>query len=302
LSLTGRFLKLIFTRAALFIYLFVLVVAAALFLYYIPIADILAGLMALAESSVLTSIVSFAQWVTAGVNLRYTALFIVAAPLPFAIISSLLFSGALGSFASGMETALGFPAKYGMDFFSGFRRRFIHFLLLVYITVLIGLLLIFIWVVAAVPLAIIRELEIREMIRDVVLYATLAATALFAYICIIFLRVYSASFMPALYSGAYRPVAASFSFAGRNFFRVSRNYLLSDILLALHLALYYATGGNLYILIYISFVFTLLTFFGVFAVFDAFAADGYGFEEQDDEQQVGYQMAEAHTGNTGYEQ
>ena len=276
-----KFFRLAAVRSALFLYLFALITGGALISHIVPIVGIVSGAIALSELNALSSVVSFAQWLIADNNIRYTFLFIIAAPAPVAILGASLFAGALGSFASGMETGCGFPAKTGMGIRNGYRKRFRHVLTLFYATSIVSLALIFTWIIAAIPLAVIRELESRGALQTVFYYITLAVTLLAFYLGSLFLRVYSLSFLPALYSGARKPVASAFSFASRGFFRVAGRYIIADIALASLISLYAYFGKPVYFLLLNCLVTTAFVFYLLYITFNTYADEGYGFDESD---------------------
>jgi len=274
-------IKIITVRLPLFAYIFALILICALFFYFFPIAEMAMGVILIAETSALSSVVSFAQWLIADNTIVFTILSILAAPLPLAILGSLLFCGAFGSFASGMDKVSGFPVMAGMGFFGGYRKRFMHVFTLIYISLALLLLMAFVWIVAAIPLAIIRELELRSTLQSTVFNVTLAVTALVAYISLMFLRVYPVSMIPAMFSGSFRPLKDAVSFAGRGFFRVTRYFIVSDIVLVFLFSLYGFLNGPHYLLIINCLISAILVFFLLYSFFDAYARDGYGFDERD---------------------
>jgi hypothetical protein len=211
----------------------------------------------------------------------YTFLFILAAPLPLAVIGALPVTGAIGSFAAGMGRVCGFPAKPGVGCMGGFAKRYARVLLLLYITFLCMLLMAFVWLIAAIPLAVINELAGRGILPQTVFYAALGVTALVFYAGLMFLRVFPVSFLPALCSGSYRPARAALSFAGRNFFCVAKFFLVADAILALVIFIALNSSNSLYALILNCLLSSALVFFFFYSVFDAYAADGYGFDEID---------------------
>ena len=281
LSIINKFVKLLIYRSILFLYLFILITAGALAFYIFPITEILSGLIALTDSNVLSSVVSFAQWLIADGVIQYTFMLILAAPAPIALVCSLLFAGAFGSFAKGMEKIRRFPAKPGMSFLSGYHNRFMQVFALFFIVLVLGLLMIFVWIISAIPLAVINELVSRGAMQQSVFYALLAVTALSIYAGMLFLRIYSMAFIPALYSKAHRPLGSAFSFAGRHFFRVAKYFLLTDIVLALQFAMYNYSDKSVFILLINCIISTALIFLLFLIIFDTYAAEGYGYDELD---------------------
>jgi hypothetical protein len=282
LIVTGKFLRLLLKKPALFIYLLLLISAGALSLTFFPIVDLVAGLIRLSDQNALAGVVSFAQWILAGDTIKYTIALLFAAPLPISAVLSLLLSGAFGSFAAGMESACGFPAKAGASFPRGLQKRFFHVFLLFYATLTVLLLLTLVWVIAAIPLAVIGELTDRGVFTRAVLNVSVAITALVMYGGSLFLRVYFISFVPSLFSGSHRPVRAAFSFAGHNFFRVARHSVVADIVFIFFVSLYSYLGKAAYMLIVNGFVASFLIFYSLYAAFALYAADGYGFDEYDE--------------------
>jgi hypothetical protein len=260
-------------------YLFLLISAGAFLFYVFPVPEIFSGLMSLADSSALTSVVSFAQWILSGGIFKYTVLFIVMAPFPLSLLFSLLFAGAFGSFASGMEEAGGFPAKPGVGFFSGYGMLFMRVLPLFIVTFAVILSTALIWVIAAVPLAVIKALEERGAFSAVVFNVTLAVTALAAYAGLLFIRICPMAVITALYSGSYRPIRDSLSFLGHNFFKAAKYFLISDVVIFFLVSLYSFFNNSLYVLLINCFVISVLIFFLIFVIFDTYAAGGYGYDE-----------------------
>ena len=283
MSFISGFIRLVLSRLGLFIYLLALIVAGALFLYIFPVTEIVSGVIALAESSALSSVVSFAQWIVAEDTVKYTVAFMLAAPLPLALLFSVLFAGALGSFAAGMERVREFPAKTDIRFSSGYKKRFLTVFILAAIVLAITFLLTLVWIIATIPLAIINALAERGALSEAVYNTALAVTALIAYVSLLFIRVYPASFLPALYSGSHRPCVAALSFAGRNFFKVARYFIITDVILVFLFSLYSFFGGALLVLMINCLVTAAMLFFLLYAAFDLYAADGYGYDEIDGE-------------------
>ena len=279
MKIVFNFLRLIVARFTLYIYLFTLIAAGAMVFRFLSVYELVAGLIILSESSALSSVVSFAQWIIAVDNIRYTFLIIFAAPIPLALIMSLLFSGAIGSFASGMEANCDYPAKKGISFWRGYKKRFAHIFTLFYAALLIALLMIFVWIVAAIPLAIIKELEGRGALRAAVSNVTLAVTALAVYIGALFLRVYTFSFIPALYSRSRKALVSAFSFAGRNFFRAAKYIVITDVIMIFFASLYDYFDNHIYALLIFCMITTTMVFFLLYTIFYLFAGDGYGYDE-----------------------
>ena len=279
MRLIGGFFKLLINKPALFLYLFILVTAGALFQYIIPAGDILSGLFELAGASAHASVITVAQWITADDMLPYALMFAAAAPLPLAMLCSLLFSGAMGSFAAGMGRARGFPAPADMGVSGGYRSRFFHMFLLFYAALLALFLFAFVWAIAAVPLAIVMELKGRGAIRAAASNAAAAVTALVAYIGFLFLRIYPLSFLPAFYSDAPKPVKAALSMAGKKFFHIAKCFFVSDAVFASAMVLYSISGKPEILLFVNCLICALLVFFLVYAVFDAYPAGENSLEE-----------------------
>ena len=282
MGFTGRFIRLIQYKIRLILYLFFLTITCvSLLTIIVPAGDIVRGMIALADTNALSGVVSFAQWILAPEMLANTFIFIFTAPVPVALAYSLLLAGALGSFASGMEYACGFPAKAGMSIKTGYRTRFFPVMVLIYATLVIMLLAAVVWVIASAPLAVINELAGRGALSRVIYNATLAVTVFVIYIGSLFLRAVPLSFVPALYSGSRRPFAAALSFAGRNFFAVAKHMLVTDVLFIFILSLYNYFNKSAFVMTLGCMAAAILIFYLLFAAFDAYAADGYGFDEQD---------------------
>jgi len=274
-----KFFSLTVIRSVLFIYLFALVTACAYIVNIVPIAEIVSGAISLSESSALSSVVSFAQWLMAENNIGYTFLFIFAAPVPFAIIGSLLFAGPLGAFASGMELNGDFPAMVGMGLRYGYGKRLRHVFILFYTSFVVLLALLFVWIIAAIPLAVIKELESRGALQTAVYYATLVVTLLAFYLSLLFLRIYSLSFLPAFYSGTRKAVRSAFSFAGRCFFRTAKFFVAADVTLVLFIVIYTYIDKPAYFFLLNCLLIAAIIFFLVYVLFDVYAAEGYGYAE-----------------------
>ena len=282
LKLTGRFFRLLVSRSALFLFLFSLITAGALALHIFPIEEIILGLIALADSNALSSVVSFAQWIIADDIIKYTFIFIFAAPAPLALICSFLFTGAFGSFAKGMEKHCDFPANSRTGFWGGYHSRFMHVTALFFIELIILLLFVFVWTISAIPLAIINELVNRGTLQSFIFNALLAVTLLAAYAGMLFLRIYPMSFIPALFSGAHKPITSAFSFASRYFFRVARCFLIADAVLLLQSALYNYFNKAIHMLVVNCFISSIMIFFLFFIMFETYAEGGYGYDEYDE--------------------
>ena len=281
MNLADRFLKFILYRLGLYIYLLALVAAGALTLYILPAAEILSGLTALTETTALASVVSIAQWILSDAIFKYAVLFIVTAPFPLSFLFSLLFSGAFGSFASGMEAAADFPAKPGIGFWSGYKLLFTRVLLTAFVSFVAALSMCLVWTITAVPLAIIKALEVRGALKPLVFNVTLAVTALAAYAGLLFLRAFPMAVIPSLYSRSDAPLRDAFSFAGHYFFRVSKYFIISDIIMFFLITLYVFFNNPIYLLIFNCVIFSALVFFLLFVMFDTFSSGRYGLENTD---------------------
>ena len=279
----ARFANMLRTGAVLYVYLCALVCAGALTMYIFPVDEILSGLLSLVGLSAFSGVVSFAQWILAEDMIKYAFAFIFAAPVPLAALGSLLFAGALGSFAARAQRATDFPAAAGTGFLRGYQKRTAGVFILSYATLALVFLLAFVWVVAAIPLAIIYELSARGAAPAIVYYLTLAVTALVVYVGLLFLRTYPISFLPSLYSDSHKPVITAFSFAGHNFFRLALKFFVTDVIFACAIVFYYFLDKSFPLLVINCVVASALVFFLLFAAFDEYAADGYGFFEPDNQ-------------------
>ncbi|MDR3120669.1 MAG: hypothetical protein LBU58_04975, partial [Clostridiales bacterium] len=277
-----RFPGFLRAKPFLFLYMLVLVTALLLFFRFFPVSDIVMGLFSLSETSALSGLVAFAQWVSAPDMRLYTFLFIFAGALPLAMALALLFAGALGLFAGGMEFTAGFPARPGMGFLSGYRRCFMQLVALFYAAITGLLLMLLVWTIAVTPLAVIDELAGRGALSPVMRNFSIAVTALIVYVGFLFLRIFPLSCVPGLYSGAARPVRSAFSFAGRHFFGVARYFLLADVVMVCFAALYGLSRQNLILFFVNCAVAAATMLFLFFALFDSFAAKGYGFDGLDE--------------------
>ena len=277
----GKFIKIFVSRSGLFLYLFALITASSLAFQILPITDIISGLIVLADTNALSGIVSFAQWVIADGVLQYTIMIIFAVPVPLAIILSLLFAGAFGSFAKGMDRSCGFPAKANMGFWGGYRSRSIQVFLLFYAIIALILLFAFVWIISAIPLAVINELVSRGALQPGIFYALLSVTLMAVYIGLMFLRIYSMSFVPALFSGSRKPVFSAFSFASHSFFHISKYYIATDVLFILLSILYNYFEQSIYMLLFNCAITALLIFILFYMIFRVYAAKGYGYDELD---------------------
>lgn len=266
----------------MFIYILLLTLCFSLSARFIPVSGALSGLAEITEQSALSNAVSFAQWLVAAENIAYTFGFILSAPVILACVCTLLFSGVFGSFAGVMEITAGFPAKEGAGFWGGYKKRFMAVFILFYIFFVVIFVLTLVWIIAAVPLAVIKELESRGAIQSAAYNVSLAVTLLVAYVGLHFLRIYQTSLIAALYSGSKKPVRAAFSFSGRNFFNVAKLFLATDIIIFFMLTLYGFLNGPVLLLAINCFIFTVVLYYLFFSVFDDYAADGYGYDEIDD--------------------
>ena len=138
-----------------------------------------------------------------------------------------------------------------------------------------------VWVIGAIPLAIINELRGRGAIQASVYNVTLTLTMLVAYIGLLFIRIFPMAMIPAMYSGSQRPAPAAFSFAGRNFFKLAKFFLITDAIQFFMSSLYNSIGKSLIILFINSILTTTIIFFLFYVIFDTYAADGYGYDELD---------------------
>ena len=320
MKLSKGFFKLVRVRLAIFLYLFALITAGAMLFMFIPVANIVTGLLNITGSNALAGIVSLAQWISDKGTIKYTLFFIAAAPFPLAIAATLLFAGALGSFAAGMQKCVGFPATRGADFpatrgadtpstrgsdtpskrgadfpvthgagfIFGYRKRLPQVFFLFYTAFLFALLLIFIWIIAATPLAIIGELVNQHLLQTIVYVVTLAVTVSIGYLGLLFIRVYPMSFAPAFFSSTQRPVRSALSFAGRNFFRISKFFLAADVIQVIIITICGYYSNKLSIIVLGCLASALIVYFLHYVVFNAYAADGYGYDDGQDAAADGY--------------
>ncbi|MCL2058678.1 MAG: hypothetical protein FWH01_06415 [Oscillospiraceae bacterium] len=277
-----RFIKVLHVKSALYLYIFIIITAGALALHLFPVVEMVAGLIELADSNALTGVVSFAQWILADDVARYTFMLIIAVPAPLALVCTLLFAGTFGSFASGMETCCGYPAKAGIGLLGGYKKMFVQIFMLFFAVFVLLLLIIFVWIVSAVPLAVINELESRGLIQTAILNASLVLTILVVYLGLLYLRVYAMSFVPALYSNARKPLSSALAFAGRSFFRVAKYFFAADVVLVLIVSLYNYLDKAIYMLLANCLISSSLIFMLFYVMFNTYAAEGYGYDGYSD--------------------
>jgi hypothetical protein len=281
-------LRVIRRKPAVFLYILILTTALLLLGRLIPLGGMLSGLTTLADASFPDSVVAFAQWITVPDMLFYTVAALFAAALLLSMILSLFFSGALGAFADGMRRTDGFRAKSGMGFWGGY-KRFMNLATLLFVFLFAFLLLLFVWTVAATPLAIINRAVEVGALKNSVRNVTIAFTAFAAYFGLLFLRVYFFAFLPALYGRTGRPIRSALSYASGRFFRLAKFFFITDVVLIFLTSLYRFTGGALGVLFLNGLLMALSLLFLLFIVFrcdpenGADAAAGSGKNEAEDE-------------------
>ncbi|MDR1060740.1 MAG: hypothetical protein LBL83_05940, partial [Clostridiales bacterium] len=281
-----KFLVLLKRRPFVALYALAFVTALGLLFRFIPVVDMALGLASLSGASALDGVVSFARWIASPDIIGIALAAMLGASLFAAMIMALLFAGALGSFAKGMEAAAGFPAGERAGFWCGYQKRFTHIVALFFSAMAIFLLMAFVWLVSSIPLAIVNEMAVRGALGPAVYNFIIAFTVFVVYSGSLFLRLYFMACFPALFSRSKRPIRRAFSYAGRNFFSLARYFVVLDVAQIFLGSIYGFFGRNI-ALFSLNCVFAAASaLFLLFAVFYRYArhsAEGAGGAEHAEE-------------------
>ena len=253
------------------IYTFALTTAVVLLNRYVSVMDYVAGLAQLAGTSLLDSVVSLAQFaLSPGVRLIALAWTGVAAAA-IALALALAFAGALGALARGAADAAGFPARPGMGAGAGYAQRFAPLAATLFVELVALALMVFFWLVAAIPLAVVNKAAEFGVIGRIVLWLIAALTLFVVYAGLLAWRALAIGLLPPLYADGGTPRKRRLSFCGARFFALARRFVASDILLVFFISLHEFFGKSAATLVALSACASLSMAFLALAAFAEYA-------------------------------
>ena len=221
-----------------------LTIAVLLFERHNPFIGMVSGLLNITSTDPAVLVVSVTQFLSDTSVLVSVLVGIAISAVVFSVLGSLLFSGFLGSVAEGVDRNVGFPGSAPLGFIAGY-RKFMSLSALIAVTVLCLGALLLVWAFSAVPLAVVGRAVELGAINVAALFAASGITLLVVYIGSVFLRVYSLSCLPVIYSGVHNPVRSGFRLAGRNFWEFLSTLFVTDMLVISLLAADVLAGGNI---------------------------------------------------------
>jgi len=269
-----RFFEFVKQRPFLFSYSLILTLAGAMFFRFVPVFGMVSGVVELSGTGYLGSLVALAEFVSAPDTRAATVMVLIATAFAIALLCALLFSGAIGSFARGMEQVGGFPAMQGMGFWGGYLRRFGPFLILFFVSFSAMLMLAFVWLVAVAPLAVVNEMAGQGALSPAVRNTVLVVTAFTVYVGFLLVRVFFLSLIPALCSDERHQILAGFAHGARHFFTMARFFWVADMFQILLFVVYNISGKSTALFYANSIVASFSVPFLVFVPFHYFALGG----------------------------
>ena len=266
------FLRFARRKPLVLVYSFVLT-AAVLFLYrFVSFMDYLSGLALLGGSSPLDSIVSVAQLaVSPGVRLYALAGACIAAAVS-ALVFALAFTGALGAMARGAADVAGFPCKPGMGAGAGYKHRYAPLAATLFFELLALILIAFLWLVAAIPLAVVNKAAEYGVLSHAALWLLAAITAFVLYAGLLAWRALAIALIPPIFSDRGLARRRALRFCGARFFSLVRRFVVADIMLAFFVSLHRFFGNAPASLLAVSAYASLSMAYLAFAAFMEYTA------------------------------
>ena len=267
----SKTIKLLITKPFAFIYVLTLTTLVFLFDRYNPLAEMLSGLIKITGADYIELLVSATQYlVDKSVILPMLAVMTVLAVL-LALVCAILFAGFLGSLARGTRICASFPAPENMGFWEGYKKRFLSLILLFAVSILSFELLLLVWVISAVPLAVVSRAVEIGVLSDTAMISTAAITLLVVYLGSVLLRVHSLACITTLYSQSKKPIRAGVRYANEKFWVFLRYFFLVDVALIFLLLLDNATQKSVVVLAVRCIVSSIMIFFILIAFFCRFS-------------------------------
>jgi len=239
-----EFIKFVMIKPFIFIYILSLTIAVLFLERYNPLTELLSGLVSVTNTDPAALLISVTQFLSDRTVVIQTMTIMVMAAVLASLAGAVMFSGFLGSFADGAKRCVEFPAAEKTGFLGGY-KKFFPMLALFAASVLLFELLMIVWLISAVPLAIVSKAVEIGVLGWYVLPLAFAITVIVVYCGAVFLRVYSLSFIPAFYSSYDKPVRTGFRMAGKCFWRFLRIYFLVDFISLLLIVADYAAQNNI---------------------------------------------------------
>ena len=241
-----------------------------LFEKYNPLPETLSGIVNITNSDYMGLLISASQLITDVSVLAPVMAAMLALAVLLSLCGALLFTGLLGSVADGVRLCGEFQAVGLSGFTDGYKKKFFSVLILFAVTILSFEFLILVWIISAVPLAVIGKAAEIGVLDRVAYMATLIVTMSIVYFGAMFLRIYSFSCIPAIYSNYKKSIKSGFKCAGRFFKDFLGYFLFVDVIQLIMLLLYGVADNNTVIFVArcaitaFSMMFLLFVFFYYF--------------------------------------